>query len=76
MSRYETIGGVVTRGEAYSKLIHHMEEAANQAAVLAHLHRTEGNKMDDLLATGWLGIHELLLRMKTQITKMAMKKLQ
>jgi hypothetical protein len=76
MSKYSTIGGVPTRGEAYSKLIHHLEEAADQAAVLSHLHNTEESQMDKLVAKGWLGIHQLILRMKIQITKLAMNKFQ
>lgn len=76
MSKYSTIGGTATRGEAFSKLIHHIEEAADQASVLSHLHNTEISEMDALMSKGWLGVHELLLRMKTQITKMAMNKFQ
>jgi len=75
MSKYETIGGVVTRGEAYSKLMHHLREAQDQAAVLAHLHNTEGNNMDKLLSKGWLGISELLKRMAHQVTQLAMKRM-
>ena len=76
MSKYSTLGGVVTRGEAYSKLMHHLREAADQAAVLSHLHNTEDSEMDRTMAKGWLGIHELLMRSIAQITKMAMDKFQ
>ena len=76
MSKYSTIGGQVTRGEAFTKLIHHLNEAADQAAVLSHLHNTEVSKMDALTAKGWLGIHELLLRMRHQITELAKNKFQ
>ena len=76
MSKYSTIGGQVTRGEAFTKLIHHLNEAADQAAVLSHLHNTEVSKMDALTAKGWLGVHELLLRMRHQITELAKNKFQ
>lgn len=76
MSKYSTFGGVPTRGEAYAKLMHHLREAADQAAVLSHLHNTEDSHMDKLVARGWLGIHELLMRMIAQITKMAAAKFQ
>jgi len=76
MSKYSTIGGVVTRGEAYSKLLHHLREAQDQANVMAHLHNTEGNDMDKLLAKGWLGMGELLNRMCWQVTELAKNKLQ
>ena len=76
MSKYSTFGGVPTRGEAYSKLMHHLHEAVDQAAVLSHLHNTEDSPMDKVMAKGWLGISELLLRMIAQITKLAMAKFQ
>ena len=76
MSKYSTFGGVPTRAEAYSKLIHHLSEAADQAAVLSHLHNTEDSELDRLVAKGWLGIHELILRTRTQITKLAANKFQ
>jgi hypothetical protein len=76
MNKYSTFGGIPTRGEAFSKLIYHLNEAADQAAVLSHLHNTEDSNMDKLIAKGWLGVHELLLRMKIQITKLAMNKFQ
>ncbi len=76
MSKYSTIGGQVTRGEAFAKLIHHLNEAADQAAVLSHLHNTEVSEMDALSAKGWLGVHELLLRMRHQITELAKNKFQ
>ncbi len=76
MSKYSTTGGVPTRGDAYAKLIHHLSEAADQAAVLSHLHNTEDTQMEKLMAKGWLGVHELIMRMMTQITKLAMNKFQ
>lgn len=65
-----------TRGEAYSKLLHHLQEAQNQAAMLAHLHNTEISPMDKLLARGWLGISEMLRAAQHKITEMAMGRLQ
>lgn len=76
MSKYSTLGGIPTRAEAYTKLMHHLSEACDQAAVLSHLHNTEDSQMDKLIAKGWLGIHQLLLRMITQITKLAANKFQ
>ena len=76
MSKYSTIGGIPTRGEAYAKLMHHLNEAADQAAVLSHLHNTEDSEMDKLLAKGWLGIHQLLLKVRDQIVKLAANKFQ
>jgi hypothetical protein len=67
---------VPTRGETYSKLLHHIREAQDQAAMMAHLHNTEGNDMDKILAKGWLGIQELLKKFAHQVTQLAMNKLQ
>ena len=75
-SKYSTFGGHVTRGEAYTKLMWHLREAADQAAVLSHLHNTEVSELDKLSAKGWLGVHELLMRMIAQITKLAANKFQ
>ena len=76
MSKYSTIGGQVTRGEAFSKLLHHLNEAADQAAVISHLHITEGSKMEELMAQGWKGVHEMLLLVRNTIVKMAQNKFQ
>ena len=76
MSGLPTIGGVVTRGEVYSKLLDHIREAQDLAAVMAHLHNTEDNEMDKLLAKGWLGVSEMFRMTAVQVTEMAMNKLQ
>jgi hypothetical protein len=71
-----TIGGAPSRGMVYAKLTDHLREAADCMAVMSHLHQTEGNATDTLLAKGWLGMHELILRLITQVTKLAANKLQ
>ena len=75
-SKYNTSGGIPTRADAYTKLMWHLSEACDQAAMLSHLHNNEDSQMDKLIAKGWLGIHELLLRMIRQITKLAANKFQ
>ena len=75
-SKYNTTGGVPTRADAYTKLIWHLTEAQDQAYLLSHLHRTEASKMDELVSKGWMGIGELIGRMKIQITKLAANKFQ
>ena len=70
-----TIGGVATRSESYTKLLHHLIECQELCAVMCHLHQTEGNDMDQLLAKGWLGMSELFKRMQHQVTELAMGKL-
>ena len=76
MAKYETIGGQVTRGETTTKIIDLVDQLIDQCAVMAHLHNTEGNDMDKLLAKGWLGIVELIRRLRYQLVEMAKGKLQ
>lgn len=76
MSKIETVGGAPTRGEAFSKLIYHLDEARDQAAIIAHLHNTEDGEMDKLMVKGWLGIAELLLGFRKKVTELAMRKMQ
>ena len=72
----ETVGGIATRGETFSKLLHHLDEARECASVMAHLHNTEGNDVDKFFARCWLDIAELLLRFRHQVTEMAKRGLQ
>ena len=76
MSKYETTMGVPTRGGTYAKLTDHLREAQDCAAMMAHLHNTEGNDVDKVLARGWLGVEELLKRLVHQITALAANKFQ
>lgn len=59
---------VPTRGEVFSKMIHHAREFQSGAAMMAHLHNTEGNDADKQLARGWLVIEDLIKRMIHKIT--------
>lgn len=67
---------VPTRGEEYAKLIEHLTKAQESSAMLAHLHNTEGNDMDKLLAKGWLGIAEMMRMMQFKVIQLAKSKLQ
>lgn len=71
-----TFGGVPTRGETYTKLMHHLAEVQELCAVMSHLHNTEDNEMDKLLAKGWLGASELFKRLQWQIRELGKGKLQ
>lgn len=70
-----TIGGTPSRALVYAKLLEHIREAQDLAALMAHLHNTEGNDMDKLLAKGWLGMSELFKLTAYQITELAKNKL-
>lgn len=75
MAKYETTLGVPTRGDTYAQLMEKLRESEELAAMMAHLHQTEGNTMDELLAKGWLGIAELFKKVRFQITKLAQGRL-
>lgn len=71
-----TVAGVPSRSVVYAKLLEHVRECQDCAALMAHLHNTEGNDMDKLLAKGWLGMSEMFKLMAHQVTELAKNKLQ
>jgi len=73
---FSTIGGVPTKDEAYRKLMHHLEEAQNQALVIGHFYNTEDDNMSKLLAKGWYGVGEMLAMTREQIRQLAMRRMQ
>ena len=73
---FSTIGGIATKDEAYRKLMHHIDEAINNAQVIGHLHNTEDGQMDKLMAKGWYGVGEMFVMVKEQIRQLAMKRVQ
>ena len=73
---FSTIGGIATKDEAYRKLMHHLEEAQNQALVIGHLHNTEDDNVSKLMAKGWHGMGEMLAMVREQVRQLAMKRMQ
>lgn len=71
MSKYETLGGHVTRSECYSKIIFLIDELRDQCLVMGHLHKTEDSAHDLLLAKGWFGVEEMLQMFRRQIVQLA-----
>lgn len=67
---------VPTRGETYSKLMWHLEQAQEQAAMLKHLHAAEGTGPDIVLAQGWMNVSEGLKRMQYNVMQFAKRGLQ
>ena len=76
VTNFDTRGGMVTKGETYSKMMWHLREAEDCAYVISHLHQTEGNKKDELLAMGWRTISENLKMMQRFITNLAQRRMQ
>lgn len=75
MAKFETIGGQVTRGETFTKMISQIDELRDTVITMSHLHAGDDN-LDRTLAKGWLGIDELLQRFRAQVIALAMNKLQ
>ena len=71
-----TVGGVPSRSMVYAKLLENVRECQDLAALMSHLHQTEGNDMDKLLAKGWLGMSEMFKLTAHQVTLLAQNKLQ
>lgn len=74
-TNFSTKGGIVTRSETFLKLLHHLDEARDCAAVIAHLHKTEDTNKDAVLAMGWLAVAELFKRVRLQVVDLAQGKL-
>lgn len=74
--KWETSAGIPTRGLVYAQMMEKMRELEELTSMMAHLHNTEGNEMDKVLAKGWLGIGELFLKVRDQVTKLAQGRLQ
>jgi len=75
MSKYSTTAGYVTRADAFAKLQHHLKEAEDQCYVVSHLLRSEDSNKDELLATGFRGIGQLLARVSDQVIKLGQGRL-
>lgn len=72
---YQTTAGRPDRGVTYAKLMDHLREAQECAAMLSHLHNTEGNDRDKLIAKGWLAVAEMFRKVQFQVTHLAMGRL-
>jgi hypothetical protein len=76
MKKYERVAGIVTRGETYMKLREHLIECEELCAVMGHLHQTEDTHRDELMATGWRGMSQMMALVRSKIEKMMVGKLQ
>lgn len=73
--RWETSAGLPTPGLMYEQLLEHLRQAQENAAMLAHLCRTEDQVKDMAIANGWLAIVELFRRVEAQVTLLAQGRL-
>ena len=73
--RWETQGGLPTPSLMYAQLLEHLRQAQENAAMLAHLQRTEDGIKDQAIANGWLAIAELFRKTEIKITQLAQGRL-
>lgn len=66
--KYETMGGRPSKDHTYAKLVELMREAQDQASLLGHMMKEDGNEVN---GQGLLAIGELLGRAATQVQKLA-----
>lgn len=73
-----TVGGVVTQGEVFVKLLHHLRESQSLMATSAHLIQMQdsSNPLDALRAKGWLAMAEMMGMVVEKVTELAQGKLQ
>lgn len=67
---------IPTHGETYAKLIEHLRLAQEDAAMLGHLRRAEGDSKGRILADGWLTVSEALKLMQRKVGQLAQGRLQ
>ena len=68
---YETKAGVPTRGDTFARLVHHLREAQDHAAMLAHLYNADGDAKGMTIGRGWLRVEDMLKRMIHTVTEIA-----
>jgi hypothetical protein len=64
---------IPTEGECYSKLMEHLIQAQEQAAMLGHLHNANDH---NAVARQWLKVSDMLKEMQMKLTSLAMGRLQ
>lgn len=72
---YSTTGGIPTQGDCFRKLIHHLQEAQNQTAMLSNLHQANDSPHQQQMARGWLVITDMLKQMEVRVTDFAARKI-
>lgn len=73
--KWETQAGLPTKGLMYQQLLEHMRQCQENAAMLAHLQRSEDTIRDTALANGWLAIAEQFRRLEFVVTALVQGRL-
>lgn len=58
---------VPSRSEIFSKMVDLVDQIISCAAMMAHLHKTEGSDKDHKLALGWLMMSEMFKKVRHQV---------
>lgn len=69
-SKYETVAGQASESATFGVLLEHLRLGAECCYTIGHLRKAND---DALVGQGWLAIGQLLERMVTQVTNLAMK---
>lgn len=69
MPKYETIGGMPTKGLEFSQLLDKLRQCQEHSAMLAHLTADE----DPVVSQGWLAIEQMFKLTVINVTKLATK---
>lgn len=73
---YPTFGGTVTKGEVFTKILHHIDELRNLFCTMGHLYKLEDDRRGDLLAKGWFGVNEMFGMLRAQIVELGKGRFQ
>lgn len=69
---YETEGGQASEAVTFSRLLEHLRLASEACYTLGHLKKSNGS---ELIGTGYLAMGQLLERMVSQATNIAIGKM-
>lgn len=74
--RWETSAGLPTIPLMYEQMVEHLRQIQENAAMCAHLTKTEDGIKDIALSNGWLLIAEQMRRIELVVTNLAQGRLQ
>lgn len=73
--RWETVAGLPTLGLMYEQMLEHLRQMQENAAMCAHLTKTEDGIKDVAISNGWLLIAEQMRRIEIVVTNLAQGRL-
>lgn len=70
---YETKAGQVSEADTFSQLTEYLRLAEEACYTIGHLRKAND---DDLTGTGFLGVGQMLAKVREQVTKLAVGKMR